>query len=61
MCFSSFWQAVMVKKLQEEYLPDMINRFEQRAAANNAPEGWIWGEKVGAIYNCLYMCELLIT
>ena len=43
----------MVKKLHEEYLPDMINRFEQRAAANNAPEGWIWGEKVSAITGCI--------
>ena len=50
----------MVKKLHEEYLPDMINRFERRAAANNAPEGWIWGEKVGAITACIYMRELII-
>ena len=47
----------MVKKLHEEYLPDMINRFERRAAANNAPEGWIWGEKVGTVTAA---CELII-
>ena len=43
----------MVKKLHEDYLPDMINRFERRAAANNAPEGWIWGEKVSVVTACV--------
>ena len=56
-CASS-WQAVMVKKLHEDYLPDMINRFERRAAANNAPEGWIWGEKVSIVTACV--CVLIM-
>ena len=36
----------MVKELYENYLPDLLGRFERRAATNNAPEGWIWGSKV---------------
>lgn len=36
----------MVKQLYEDYLPDLLGRFERRAATNNAPEGWIWGNKV---------------
>lgn len=36
----------MVKKLNEEYLPDHIAKFECRAAANSAEEGWIFGNKV---------------
>jgi len=36
----------MVKELYEDYLPDLLGRFDRRAATNNAPEGWIWGSKV---------------
>jgi len=35
-----------VKELYEDYLPDLLGRFDRRAATNNAPEGWIWGSKV---------------
>ncbi|XP_064383128.1 hematopoietic prostaglandin D synthase-like [Halichondria panicea] len=33
-----------VKELHEDYLPEHIERFEKRAAANGA--GWIWGDKM---------------
>ena len=36
----------MVKKLHEEYLPAIMEKFERRAKANNTKEGWIFGNKV---------------
>ena len=39
-------QAEKVKELHETYLPAHITLFEKMAAANGAPEGWIWGDKV---------------
>lgn len=58
---SSNWvmilQAVLVKKLHEEYLPSHIAKFEHRAKQNNNKDGWIFGQKV----TCIIIIDVLLA
>ncbi len=56
--FGTLLQAEKRKVNHEQRIPAILGRLEKIAAANNAPEGWIKGEKVTMV---LHYAVMLMT